>query len=166
MADVSPLREKLKNTNEFITREWMYALSRVRVRLDEEIRQPIFMDFIWVFDTLYDQRSRPLEGLWCKGCHRFKRCTKGMRQACQCFAYFLWSDARMQSPMNTDTQREVLQHLPLDTLHLNPLMTYELLGVFFFHGISLLTLVDLSKVSLRSRIMESQENNSPYLLTL
>lgn len=167
MAEIiSPWQQRQKDLKEFMTTGLQKSFAYIRVAVDDETRPMLFPEVLWIFQELYDQRSKPLQGLWCRECVRLKRCIKSERQGFICAAYFLWSDVRITHVLNTEERRTLLQTLPLVWENLAPLLHVELLGIFYLQQWSLYTTMDFSKVGLRKKLLENSQNTSPYLLTV
>ena len=122
-----------------------YAEAYARQQQWEEVRQPIFAEFLWVFDYVTVSKA------WCcRRCvfGRERRCLRGLRQGLQCVAYWHWRQVS-----NTE-QLTMLQALPLMADALQPLSHMELLGIFYASEFTLDTVADFSKQGLRSRLVD------------
>ncbi len=120
-----------------------YAEAYARQQQLEEVRQPIFADFLWVFDCVTVPKR-----FWCRRCvfGRERQCLQGLRQGLQCVTYWHWTQDR-----NTE-HLTMLQLVPLTVEGLLPLSHLELLGIFYASGFNLDTVADFSKVGLRTRL--------------
>lgn len=121
------------------------AFLRVKMAYEDEVRQPHFSEFLWIFD-----RQIVPKGWVCRRCiFRLERqCTRGRQQGFQCLAYWWWHQEWLS------TEKEALACIPLNDSYLQYLTHMQLLGVFYMQYLDLSTVTDFSKVGLRTRLMQ------------
>ncbi len=130
---------------------------RWRLAYEDEIRQPHFAEFLWIFDRQIVRKE------WiCRRCtnRRERMCIYGRQQGFQCLAYWWW-----QQPA-TPSQKILVQEIPLVNCWLQYLPHIQLLGIFYIRQFSLATVGDFSKVGLRTRLLQIQnviDNEEDFL---
>ena len=128
---------------------------RFQMAYENEIREPHFTEFLWIFDHQIVRKE-----WWCRRCigRRERQCTKGRQQGFQCLAYWRWHHYSRVEDTDTEAQwmAEVarLQTIPLTHALLQDLDHMQLFGVFYLQQRNLATMDSFAKVSLRTRLIQ------------
>lgn len=132
------------------------ALCYLRDAYLNEFRQPKFYEFIHAF------YGRNIRSYHCQLCVRQRACFHGVRHGYQCITYYRWHMGMDEEAhqLKACVQQGITEEYLLTLTHI------QLLGILYFSGLTLETVVDFSKVGLRSRILSwFWIEKSPYLLT-
>ena len=144
------MHPRMEKIDKFCKEELQRHCRNIRLTIMDDNLQPSFYTYE---EVLGFQR---LKGYYCQFCFKYRKCIKGPGQFLTCVASFMFKDGE---------KREFYENYPLTDRELGKLSYEDLLGIFYFHNFTFLTMTDVSRRALRTRILQIVSEKSPYLLT-